>query len=180
MGELKLLLFFIAFSLVPVVFADSNRGISGFFKDLNSSEGYFNRKEKREWYKENKGKLTIIGNASLNCSKKKQYKPECNFKAKLLNSSKDQITSLILRLKIYNKSTLVQQEVYKFGISIFPTIEKNENIDFYSVDLADAINQLGENNWTWNYDLIGYLPSHLDDGDYSQYLSGHEFEWLSE
>ncbi len=180
MGKLKLLLFFIAFSLAPVVFADSNRGVSGFFKDLTSSDGYFNRKEKREWYNENKGKLKILGNASLNCSNKKQYKPECNFKARLLNNSKDKITSLILRIKIYNKSALVQQEVYKFEISILPTIDKNESIDFYSVYLADAINQLGKNNWSWNYDLIGYLPSHLDGGDYSQYLSGHEFEWLSE
>lgn len=200
----------ISFLLTPHSFAETGRGLSGFFNDLTSSEGYIQRKKQQEWFQANKGKLQIRkASESLFCKTQNiGFTNQCRFIAELENNSKDEVTSLIIRIKIYNNkgssfvtnaevpafdyytaapnsvvpvqepTPLVAQEMHKFNISIYPTVKKRIDVNF-TTNLHEAIGQVGD-SWSWNYEVIGYLPKGLDysHSTFSK-ITGDEFDWLN-
>lgn len=179
MMKLQVFLTLLALSAVSNIYADSKNGISGFINDLTSSEGYFERKKIREWYKKNKGKLVIVnGSVSLGCGIKDENYDlyDCNFNAQIINHTGDEITGLVLKFQVHNKSknALVTEEIETLVTSIYPTVEKSVNINFTSSKVGSARSQLGANG-SWVYELIAYLPDHLHKKDW-----WYSYDWLAE
>jgi len=182
-----------AIYLVTALFVVPNSHTQGssFFGDLMSQgiDGAAERKKIREWYKLNKNKLVIIdGSESLNCKKIKSNTRfdsySCNFRAKLINNTDNQLNGLILKIKAYNKAQnnyIVTDEIVALDISIYPTVKKSINIKFPSYSIAEAQSQLGK-NFTWNYDLVAYLPKHLYiDSKLRKYTKMRDgYGWLAE
>lgn len=175
----------LSFSLT--VYAEEKGFFSTMFNDLKSSgvEGVLERKKIREWYKKNKGKLIIVdGSETIGCKKAELFDLyDCNFKAEIINQTDDELTGLILNFKVYNKSNnaLVTEEIEALPISIYPTVKKSINIEFTSSKMGNARSQLAE-NFSWNYDLVAYLPDHLHEKDFSNNFKGktYGYEWLAE
>lgn len=98
---------------------------------------------------------------------------------RLINQTEEKLSGLILRVKAYNKSnkTLVTEEVVTLPISIFPTVKKSISVAFDSSSVGEAKAQL-DNNFSWNYELIAYLPDHLFTEP--SIWNGANYDWLAE
>jgi len=156
------------------------------FDDVTSSglDGAYERKQIREWYEKNKGKLVIINaSESLGCEKETvgsfYY---CTFNAQLVNHTDDELTGLVLKIKAYNKSknSFVTEEVVTLPISIYPTVKKSVKVKFISSHVGNARSQLGK-NFSWNYELVAYLPDHLHEKiGWTDERSTFGYDWLAE
>lgn len=170
-----------------IVFAEEKGFFSTVFDDVTSSgfSGAYERNKIREWYQINKGKLVIVeGSERIWCEKDRdEIEKDCTFSAQLVNHTDDELTGLVLKIKVYNKNnrTLVAEEITTLPISIYPTVKKSINVEFYSSHVREARSQLGK-NFSWNYELAAYLPDHLHKMsaiDYSS-KSSHGYDWLAE
>lgn len=162
-----------AFTASSPIYAEEKGFISTVFSDVKSNgvEGFLHRKKVREWYQENSGRMTIFNDtATLGCETREDARsPEyiCHLKARLINSTNDELVALVVRIKIYNKTkkALVLEEVNTLRLSILPTVEKTFKLNLSSFSgVGKAKSQLGS-DFSWNYDLIAYIPSHLYEGD---------------
>jgi hypothetical protein len=170
----------------PIVFAEEKGFFSTILDDVTSSGfgGAYERKKIREWYAKNKGKLVIVnGSETLRCKKESVGRAnDCTFNAQLVNHTDDELTGLVLKIKVYNKknNSLVTEEIIGLPISIYPTVKKSINVEFTSSHVGNVRSQLGK-NFSWNYELAAYLPDHLHKMDiFGISKSSHGYDWLAE
>ncbi|MFC3095674.1 hypothetical protein DRW07_07845 [Alteromonas sediminis] len=181
----------LTFSISFCTQAEEKGWLKGLMDDFSSTdmEGGLTRREARQWYKENKGMLVINGGETLGCrldnDSETAFSPQfvrefyaCTFKAEFVNHTNYKLETLIVKIKIFNKakSSLVVERVIGLPISIFPSVKKKESIEFIAQDIGEARAQLGS-NWSWNYELIGYLPKEYTDSDYKSWHG--DYSWLT-
>lgn len=132
----------------------------GFFDDLREAGDYlfFGKNKIQKWNEENKGKFSI-NKATLG----RESNSACTVALEFTNQTKEYIDSIVVNIKLYNKTTkdLIVQEKATILIAAVPTATKKINDSVWSHDLAEAMQQL-EGNWEWNYDLIGIVPKGMD------------------
>jgi hypothetical protein len=174
--------------ITPFAYAEKNGFFSTIYNDVTSSgvDGAYDRKKIREWYSQNKGKLVIVDRATtLDCVIDYGSDFKCIFNAQLVNNTDYELTDLVLKIKAFNKKNdyLVTEEIISLPISIYPTVKKSISVRFTSLHVGNARAQLGK-NFSWNYDLVAYIPKHLHEHKSSSWSYRNDtryvFDWLAE
>lgn len=173
---IRIILLIFLFTLFSKLSVAGEKGwFSDIVDDISSSdlEGAIKRREVRNWYSENKGKLVISNSETLSCNKSKEWiiKPSyvsegkfietynCSISIEMINHSNHKLSGLIVKIRVYNEDNeqLVTEGFVSLPVSIYPTVKLRKKINFRGGNIGQAAVQLGS-NFSWNYDLIAYLP----------------------